>query len=64
MANPKRKNSKARTRKRRTTYYNSLKQPQMLTCPNCGTVKLMHHACPACGFYRGRQVIEPQEEVG
>jgi large subunit ribosomal protein L32 len=25
-------------------------------CPNCGTAKLRHHLCQACGQYRGRQV--------
>jgi len=58
MANPKRKSSKARTRQRRTKYYNSLEKPQVLECPNCGNVKQLHRACPSCGHYRGRQVIE------
>lgn len=63
MANPKRKHSKSRTRKRRSKYYNRLEEPQMMECPNCGSAKLMHRACPSCGHYRGRQVVEPQEEI-
>ncbi len=63
MANPKRKHSKARTRKRRSQYYSSLKAAPMMECPNCGTAKLLHHACPSCGHYRGRQVIEPKEVI-
>ncbi len=63
MAHPKRKHSKARTRKRRSQYYNSLKARPMMECPNCGTVKLLHHACPSCGHYRGRQVVEPKDVV-
>lgn len=63
MAHPKRKHSKARTRQRRSKYYNSLKSRPMMECQNCGTVKLLHHACPSCGHYRGRQVIEPKEVV-
>jgi len=31
-------------------------------CPDCGDAKLRHHACPACGTYRGRQVIEVEKE--
>lgn len=62
MANPKRKNSKSRTRKRRSQYYGSLDQPEMMACPNCGNTKLRHRACPSCGQYRGRQVIEAEEE--
>lgn len=61
MANPKRKNSKARTSKRRAVYYNSLRQPSMMECPNCGNAKLLHHACPSCGHYRGRRVVERTE---
>lgn len=62
MAVPKRRHSKSRTRKRRSKYYNSLKEPQLKECENCGTPKVMHRACPSCGYYRGRQVIEPSEE--
>jgi large subunit ribosomal protein L32 len=63
MAHPKRKHSKARTRQRRAQYYNSLTARPMIECPNCGTVKLLHHACPSCGHYRGRQVVEPKEAI-
>lgn len=63
MANPKRKHSKARTRTRRSVYYNSLKAPKTMECQNCGTTKMLHHACPACGHYRGRQVVEVKEAL-
>jgi len=63
MAHPKRKHSKARTRTRRAQYYNRLSAPQTMECPNCGTAKLMHRACPSCGHYRGRQVIERKEVI-
>lgn len=61
MANPKKRHSKARTRTRRSVYYNSLSAPKMMECPNCGGTKLRHRACPTCGHYRGRQVIETSE---
>ncbi len=61
MANPKRKHSKARTRTRRSTY--KVKYvPTTHECPNCSNAKLMHRACPTCGHYRGRAVIEVQED--
>lgn len=63
MANPKKRHSKARTRSRRANYYNSLDKPETMECPNCGNVKMLHHACPSCGQYRGRQVIEPKETL-
>jgi large subunit ribosomal protein L32 len=58
MANPRRKNSKARSRSRRANYYNRLSAPTTMECPNCGDVKMLHRACPNCGQYRGRQVVE------
>lgn len=61
MAHPKRKHSKARTRKRRSQYYRSVDKPELMECPNCGSTKMMHRACPTCGQYRGRQIVEPQE---
>lgn len=61
MANPKKKHSKARTRTRRSVYYNSLSKPETMECPNCGNAKLLHRACPTCGEYRGRKVVEPSE---
>jgi len=30
-------------------------------CPQCGEATLSHHACPSCGTYRGRSVIETEE---
>lgn len=27
------------------------------TCPRCGAVKLPHHVCGNCGFYKDREVI-------
>ncbi|MEM8483955.1 MAG: 50S ribosomal protein L32 [Bacteroidota bacterium] len=58
MANPKRKNSKARTRSRRSVYYGSLSRPQTMECTNCGNTKLRHRACPHCGYYRGRKIAD------
>ncbi len=61
MAHPKRKQSKARSRKRRAVYYNSLSAPSMQECTNCGSMKLMHRACANCGYYRGREVVQREE---
>ncbi len=57
MANPKRKHSKSRTAKRRSQY--KVKDTQQVTnCDHCGSAKLMHRACPTCGYYRGRPVVQ------
>ena len=59
MAVPKRKKSKSKRDKRRT--HQKLDAPNLSECPECGEAKLPHHACPACGYYKGRQVIETEE---
>jgi large subunit ribosomal protein L32 len=59
MALPKRRQSKARGRKRRTHW--KAKAPQLSTCPQCHQAKLPHRACPNCGYYRGRPVISSSD---
>jgi large subunit ribosomal protein L32 len=61
MPNPKRRHSKARTRKRRA--HDALQAPQSSECPNCQSPRLPHRVCPKCGYYNGRQVVEVEEEV-
>ncbi|MFP4510089.1 MAG: 50S ribosomal protein L32 [Spirochaetota bacterium] len=60
MAVPKNKASKARTR-RKHSINSKLRVPNLVTCSNCGSMKLPHRVCPKCGFYKGKQVMEPQE---
>lgn len=57
MAVPKKKTSKAKTRSRRASNW-ALKTPPRSLCPQCGSVKVPHRVCTACGHYGGRQAIE------
>ena len=59
MANPKRRHSKSRTRKRRS--HDFLTTPSLSICTNCGSAVLPHRVCANCGYYKGRQVIEVEE---
>jgi len=59
MAVPKRKTSKARRDKRRTHKKHSA--PNLTTCPECGESMQPHRACPSCGSYRGKTIVEPEE---
>jgi large subunit ribosomal protein L32 len=56
MGQPKRKQSKQRSRKRRGA--NQFKAPQLATDPVDGTKFRPHRVNPANGMYRGRQVVE------
>lgn len=59
MANPKRRHTKARRDRRRA--HDALASPPRSLCPQCGEVKRPHRACPTCGTYREREVIEPKD---
>lgn len=60
MPNPKRRHSKRRTSARRT--HDALRKPGVAECPKCHETKLPHRACPHCGFYKDREVIEVAQE--
>ncbi|EHR49592.1 large subunit ribosomal protein L32 [Saccharomonospora amisosensis] len=59
MAVPKRKMSRSNTRSRRSQW--KARPVQLVACPNraCKQPKPQHVACPSCGQYGGRQVVEP-----
>jgi large subunit ribosomal protein L32 len=59
VANPKYKHSRSRTRKRRA--HDALPEVSLSECPNCKEIKPPHRLCPACGQYKGRQVISLEE---
>jgi large subunit ribosomal protein L32 len=59
MPVPKRKTSHSKRNKRRA--HDALRAPNVVKCPECGDAMLRHRACPHCGSYRGRQIIEPHE---
>jgi large subunit ribosomal protein L32 len=56
MPNPKRRHSKRRTSTRRA--HDHLVMPTLTECPHCHEKKLPHRACPKCGYYKGREVID------
>jgi large subunit ribosomal protein L32 len=59
MPVPKRKTSQSKRNKRRA--HDSLSGPTTVPCPDCGELMVRHRACPHCGLYRGRQVVEVEE---
>ncbi|HHV39267.1 MAG TPA: 50S ribosomal protein L32 [Tepidimicrobium sp.] len=57
MAVPKRRTSKAKRNKRRASAYGFTKAT-ISECPQCYEPKLPHRVCRACGYYKGREVID------
>ena len=60
MPNPKRRHSKGRRDRRRA--HDSLTARSFAECPNCHELRLPHRACPLCGHYKDREVLEVAEE--
>lgn len=60
MALPKRKHSKGRRNRRRA--HDALTPAGLSVCPECQEQKLPHRACPSCGYYKGRAVVETDDE--
>jgi large subunit ribosomal protein L32 len=58
MAVPKRKTSPSRRNMRRS--HDALKATQHQECPNCGELRLPHNVCPACGHYKGREILKTE----
>ncbi|MBQ4100085.1 MAG: 50S ribosomal protein L32 [Oscillospiraceae bacterium] len=60
MAVPKRKVSKARRDKRRSNVW-KLEMPGFSKCTHCGELKMPHRVCPACGYYKGKEIIKKED---
>ncbi len=60
MAVPKQRTSKRKRDQRRA--HDALGVPARSKCPQCGEPKLPHRVCTSCGTYRGREVIQTDEE--
>ncbi len=59
MPVPKRRTSKSKKNMRRA--HDFLTPIQLVACAKCGERTVAHRACRACGYYRGRRVIETAE---
>jgi large subunit ribosomal protein L32 len=57
MAVPKRKKSRSRAASRKAAW-KAGKTPAKSECPQCHAPKLPHRACPSCGTYAGREIIQ------
>jgi len=55
------RHTRAHTANRRS--HHALEAPTLATCANCGSHHRPHHMCQACGFYKGRLVIDMQAKT-
>ena len=60
---PKKQQANSQSSRRYKTYQNKARKRLLATtalgtCDKCGEKKLSHTACSACGFYKGRMVID------
>lgn len=46
---------KSRQGKRRSHVH--LRGVSLSECPHCHSPRLPHHACPSCGYYKGREAV-------
>jgi large subunit ribosomal protein L32 len=57
---PKRKISKGRRNRRRA--HDALQTRNLVSCSNCGSMRLPHTVCASCGHYQGREIFEVAKE--
>ncbi len=60
MAVPKKKTSRSKRDMRRS--HDKVKTPNLSICPRCKEPVLPHHVCPECGYYKGRKILNKEEE--
>ena len=58
MTIPVKKKTRGKTRSGRS--HEALKKQTLSKCPKCQAPIQQHHACMACGYYKGKQVVKPQ----
>lgn len=57
MAVPKKRVSVSRKGLRRAGQHHKLYRKFTMECSNCKSIALPGHACPSCGFYKGKQAF-------
>ena len=57
---PKRKLSRGRRDRRRPQ--DALETQNLVQCSNCGEMRLPHTVCPSCGHYKGKEVVNMEED--
>jgi large subunit ribosomal protein L32 len=61
MSVPKQRHTKQRRDRKRERF--AIEPIAMQTCPKCAKPKQQHRVCPACGFYKGKEVVNTLKKV-
>lgn len=56
---PKKRHTRGRRDRRRSQTF-KIKARQLVECSRCHEPRLPHRACPSCGFYKDRIVVETE----
>ena len=59
MPNPVKRHSRSRRNSRRA--HDFINPPANSVCPQCNEPKLPHRACPSCGTYKGKEVVNMEK---
>jgi large subunit ribosomal protein L32 len=62
VAVPKRRTTRGKRDMRRANH-DKVVAPSIVACSNCGEPSVPHRVCPACGFYKGAQVVATKAKV-
>jgi large subunit ribosomal protein L32 len=62
VAVPKRRKSRSERDKRRANH-DKVVAPNVIPCPKCGESMMPHRVCPSCGHYKGRKIVETNDEA-
>lgn len=60
MGIQKRRHSKARVARSRSQW--KAARITLVACPQCHQQMIPHRACPNCGYYAGRRVVQIEEK--
>jgi large subunit ribosomal protein L32 len=55
------RHTKARRDRARVQY--KLNPKDLIACPNCKAKISTHIACPKCGYYKGKEVVDTMKKV-